>query len=101
TAQGGADALGRGAISIVGRGERDRLLGQTARHLEVVHLLERAHAPPRDRRATTDHKHRAVIALRLRQSGCAVEDTRPRRDRGDPSRPMTITPPDALSALPR
>ena len=45
TAQGEAHRLGRGGIRVVGRIQGRRLLGEAPHHLDVVHLLQRAHAP--------------------------------------------------------
>ena len=73
-AERGAHALRGGSVCILRAEQRHRLLGQAARDLDVIHLLERAHSPSRDGRAAADDEERAVVAQGLRHRGRGVRD---------------------------
>ena len=79
----GAYELSRSPVGVLSGAERQRLLREAANDLDVVHLLQRAHAPARFRRSAADDEHRAVRRLRLRDRRHRVGDPRPGGDRSD------------------
>jgi hypothetical protein len=91
-AERGAHAFRGEAVRLIRGLERDGLLRQAAHDLEVVHLLQRTHAPPGSRSAAADHEHRAVAGLRLGQRGRSVRDARTGGDGGDPDLARHLRP---------
>ena len=88
-----AHALRRHTVGLIRRRERHRLLRQALHDLDVVHLLQRAHAPPGVGRAAPDDEHRAVGRLRLGERRGGVGHAGPGSDGRDADLSCHLGPP--------
>ena len=92
-AEGGVDRLGRHRVGVVGVRDGRGGLGQRADDRQVVHLLERPHAPAGHRRAAAEEEHRAVVLAGGGDGGHRVGHARPGGDRRHAAAARDLGPP--------